>query len=405
MKKGLLFFLLWVIFCASALGEGHTRDEVRERYLRAQEEKPDALFEEEPSLDGDLRAGNLSDQALESALRQVNFFRYLAYLDDDVTLDELYALRAQHGAVLLAMNDCLDHDPPCPADMPEDFYESARAGTLSSNIASLNWFHADALNMSVEYFVRDDGEGNAEELGHRRWLLSPALGATGFGLAVSETGRSYAVMYAADFSGDASDWSTVAWPSRGAFPAEFLSAKLPWSVTLNPSVYRMEQPDCAVRLSVDGREAPLSGMAFNTENFGAGPCLIFQPDLAACGLENYQQNQTWRVEITGLERLDGGTDDLAYEVELISLYPADPVAVETEPRQLTLTPGESAVLTARVLPDWADDLTVVWESDCPEIAEVDETGKVTARKPGSCGITAVTVNGKSDVCAVTVKGE
>ncbi len=46
--------------------------------------------------------------------------------------------------------------------------------------------------------------------------------------------------------------------------------------------------------------------------------------------------------------------------------------------------------------------TVKWKSGKPAIASVDKNGKVTAKKPGKCTITA-TVDGKTLKCTVTVK--
>ena len=59
-------------------------------------------------------------------------------------------------------------------------------------------------------------------------------------------------------------------------------------------------------------------------------------------------------------------------------------------------------LTADVVPAYADDLRVNWTSSDPSVADVDWTGVVTARAPGSCEISATSSNGRSDVCAVTV---
>ena len=59
-------------------------------------------------------------------------------------------------------------------------------------------------------------------------------------------------------------------------------------------------------------------------------------------------------------------------------------------------------LSADVIPAYADDLRVTWTSSDPSVADVDWTGVVTARAPGSCEISATSANGRSDVCAVTV---
>ena len=88
---------------------------------------------------------------------------------------------------------------------------------------------------------------------------------------------------------------------------------------------------------------------------------------------------------------------------MMSLYPIDPASVEVEPRTLDMTVGESAYLTASVIPEWADDVSVVWYSSDEAVAVVNSDGCVTATGQGECRIIAESVNGRSDECSVTVK--
>ena len=404
-KLSALTLFLVLIFCArGAFGELHTRDEVRAMYADITVNSEGSPYVEEPSVSGEYSAGRITDAALSSALDYVNFFRYLAYLDGNVTLDSLYTLRAQHAAALLAANDALSHDAPRPEGMSDSFYQTAHTGTMSSNIAAINWMADDILNIAMEYFVRDDGEVNLDTLGHRRWLLNPYLGATGFGLANSETGMSYAAMYAHDTSADPGQWESVRWPSEGAFPADLTSADIPWSVTLNPEVYADDFSETSVQLyeNTAGR-AGLKYFGVSTDNYGAGPCIIFLPDLESMGISDYQQNQVWYVRIEGLRTVDGESASIEYTVEMMSLYPIDPAAVEVEPRALEMDVGDLCILTAQVVPEWADDVSVSWSSTDENVATVDAEGYVTAVAPGKCEIVATSANGRSDACNVNVE--
>lgn len=404
-KLSALALFLILIFCAvGALGEAHTRDEVRAMYAELTSAREGSPYAQTPSVSGEYSAGQLTDAALSDALDWVNFFRKLAYLDGNVALDALYTLRAQHAATLLAANDELNHDAPRPDDMSDGFYQTAHTGAMSSNIATINWMADDILNVAVEYFVRDDGEINLETLGHRRWLLNPYLGATGFGLANSETGMSYAAMYAHDTSADPGAWESVRWPSEGAFPADLTSADIPWSVTLNPEVYSDDFSETTVQ--VYEKTAGRAGLAYfgvSTDNYGAGPCVIFMPELEGMGISDYQQNQVWYVRIDGLKTTDGESTSMEYTVEMISLYPIDPAAVEVEPRALEMYTGDICLLTARVVPEWADDVSVVWSSTDESVATVDDEGYVTAVASGKCEIVATSANGRSDSCTVGVE--
>ncbi len=68
----------------------------------------------------------------------------------------------------------------------------------------------------------------------------------------------------------------------------------------------------------------------------------------------------------------------------------------------TVSVGESAMLSAAVLPPEADDTSVVWESSDPAVAEVRD-GEITGRSPGNAVITARNRgSGLSASCRLTV---
>ena len=81
----------------------------------------------------------------------------------------------------------------------------------------------------------------------------------------------------------------------------------------------------------------------------------------------------------------------------------EPSSVEIAPREATLRPGETLKLSAAVIPEWADDLSIIWSSGDERVATV-ENGLVTAVGAGECEIIATAVNGKQDVCRLTVAG-
>lgn len=68
-----------------------------------------------------------------------------------------------------------------------------------------------------------------------------------------------------------------------------------------------------------------------------------------------------------------------------------------------LTVGETATLTATVVPEDATNQKVTWSSDNTAVATVDETGTVTAVGEGTATITVTTEDGgKTAICEVTV---
>ena len=68
---------------------------------------------------------------------------------------------------------------------------------------------------------------------------------------------------------------------------------------------------------------------------------------------------------------------------------------------ITLIKGESKTLTATVIPSDATDKTVTWTSSDTSIAEVDQSGKIIAKKGGVATISAKAEN-QTAQCSVTV---
>ena len=79
--------------------------------------------------------------------------------------------------------------------------------------------------------------------------------------------------------------------------------------------------------------------------------------------------------------------------------------LELSAQSLNMKVHGSAQLTASVLPWTVSDRNVRWSSSNPAVAQVDETGLVTANAAGICTITAASVLDPSVAasCAVTVE--
>lgn len=396
-----------------------SRESVREKSLLVFDENAAEVYREEPSAHAPYSAGSLTGEALDRALSAVNFMRWLAGLEE-LEIDPALCDVAQHGAVLAAANGALSHSPERPDDMDQSFYERGEAAAAACNLALFNWFEGDILQVAVEQFVRDDGEANRMTVGHRRWVLYPGMRYTGFGLAQDAEGRSYAAMYVMDASNEEADYDMICWPSAGAFPAELMTAETSWSVSLNPDRYDLDKS--ALRITLTERNTGVQFVFDTMEEssqaaqyfvlgggrIGDGPAYVFRPDLQEYDelMYGYRQNQVWTVEIEGAVLADGTyAGRIEYEVEMMSLTPVDPSAVETDREEASIGVGESVRLSARVIPDWADDLSVRWRSEDETVAVVGEDGMVTGVAAGTVEIVAESVNGRDDRVTVTVRDE
>ncbi|WP_134682954.1 Ig-like domain-containing protein [Brevibacillus migulae] len=83
-------------------------------------------------------------------------------------------------------------------------------------------------------------------------------------------------------------------------------------------------------------------------------------------------------------------------------YPVTGVSLDKH--SMNLRVNETDRLQVVIEPANATNKQVRWSSSDPRVVEVDESGKVTAKKPGSAVITVTTVDGQmTDRCEVTVK--
>ena len=414
MGKKLLCALLALLVLTQPFSAlSMTRQQLRSAYedtlsLRTNDDP----YAEIPDAEAFSAAGKVTDAKLRSALAYLNFLRSVAGLND-VQLNDIYTLRSQNAALLLAANDSISHNPPQPEGMHPDLYDSALLGAGTSNLARFNWMQPEILLDGIAYFARDDGDMNLSTQGHRRWLLNPYMAETGFGLANAVSGYSYAVMYAVDGGNADVQWDYVAWPAAEAFPVELMRDGLAWSVSVNDSVYDMDasRPLIHLKEMVSGAEFSFDPMAaegdgyccISRESYGAGSCIIFRPELDEHGLREYLQNQKWQVKITGLTLQDGSPAEISYTSEMASLYPQDVANIELSTLEARMKPGEMLHLDAAVIPSYADDLMVNWSSSNEAVSTVDFFGNVTAVSSGSCEITAASANGRYDSCKITVE--
>ena len=284
------------------------------------------IYEVEPTF-SPYSAGVVRRDVLEAALAEVNYIRGLAGVPNNLTLNDDYNTRAQHGAVLMDANDVMSHTPSKPTDMSQAFYELGYDGTSHGNICS-GWISQNGvktgnltLSKSIGSWMDDDDDRNIAHVGHRRWILNPRARQTGFGIS---TRRGYSVMYVIEERGDTltyeeyealMQWPVnkdyVSWPVEGQHPRRYFGADVPWSVTLNCTVFdECDDNSVAVRLTreSDGRtwtfRSAQSNGYFNVshESYAYDECIVFRPD----GVSEYGDGEVWSVEITGLKKLGTG---------------------------------------------------------------------------------------------------
>lgn len=90
-----------------------------------------------------------------------------------------------------------------------------------------------------------------------------------------------------------------------------------------------------------------------------------------------------------------------YAPEGVTSY-VDAESIEINKEVAVISVREQTVLTATIFPSDVSEKTVKWSSSDESIAVVGG-GYVTGLRPGSCTITATTINGKTDTCRIIVR--
>ncbi len=281
--------------------------------------------------DAPYAAGKLSPVNQQSALNMTNQLRYIAGLNAELGLFpeqedamgmtalvlRLYSeqYKAQNG------KDILTHYPGRAAAIADPGYDALYTagynGAGRSNIAM-----GYTVTSALLAYMSDADDTNIKTVGHRRWILNPAMGKTVFGA----NGR-FSAMYAHDLSG-AGGQTKVAWPAQ-EMPLQYFSANDPWSVSFGRALNADRVSVSLIRVR-DGRTWNFSSAAadgnFAVENsaYGQKGCVIFRPS----GLDGFVEGDTFNVSIT-----DGETGELTrYTVHffLLDLTACDPLDTLTD---------------------------------------------------------------------------
>lgn len=249
--------------------------------------------------------GQLSSESESTALNYFNMIRYVAGLGYNVTADSTYSSRAQAAALICAANGYLSHSPSRPEGMSDDMYSLARSGAGSCNLYS----GMRSIENAVVGWMSDSDDYNIEMVGHRRWILNPTLGRTGFGGV-----NHFHAMYCFDYS-DSSGYNThgVAWPAQNQ-PTQLFNRNDAWSFSVGSNV-DMNSVHVTVTDNATGQVWNFSSSGsdgyFNVNNAGYGQsgCIIFRPN----GID-VSHGKSYNVSITG------AGDNINYNVNFFDIY-------------------------------------------------------------------------------------
>ena len=259
-------------------------------------------FRIKPQLSLPYAPGALSDEELICALNTIKTIRYIAGLSDAVYLSDEYNSLAQASSLVNYVNDELTHTPAAPAGMDSSLAKAGYTGSTKSNIAWASWQNTPMKWTIIHGWMDDNDDYNLPTLGHRRWILNPSMGMTGFGTVTGKNGT-YSSMYAHDDSNlSAVKSGAVCWPSANT-PLSYFGNKAPWSISLGREISAEDVVVSLVKTSGSGGENKTwtfskyysdGDFYVNNGGYGEKGCIIFRPS----GIEGYEKGDSFSVSIT-----------------------------------------------------------------------------------------------------------
>lgn len=200
--------------------------------------------------------GEVSDGAHANAIRRTNLYRWLGGLGPVVDNPERRAQQQACAVVMFGLGG-LDHTPP---ETTPCWTQAGYDGSSSSNLAQAG----GGLARSVDLYV---GDGGVDSLGHRRWVLNPAMVDTTFGFKPP-----FSCMYA--FSrGTNTPRDLQAYPPPGYVPAQ--AAPGLWSFRMDSMDFVAETT--TVQLDIDAGGWTTVDSWVVGGGYGAGPVLAWDP--------------------------------------------------------------------------------------------------------------------------------
>lgn len=392
MKKKILILLsvlfagLWIgksdVQAETATVQYHTQKEIV-NYIKENNIDLDAeiTYQTKPSTESPYKAGRLSNKTLQSGLNMLNFLRYIAGIDDDVTLNDEYIAKAQAGALVNAVNNSMSHYPVQPDGMDDELYELGYSGTRSSNIA---WGYG-TLNKAMHGFMEDDCDSNVQTVGHRAWILNEEMLYTGFG----EVDHQYCV-YAHDMSRTTDDYDNIVWPAQN-MPLEYFDSNDPWSVFTDDMQYSNEDTIQVTLVRRSDKKtwtfsnSQADGEFYISGGYGHGGSIIFRPDDI-----RYNNGDIFDVTITGI----ASGETLTYTVNFFALNPITGIDFDDS---YAIMRGSEGSMWATTLPYEAVAGTVTFTTSNKKVVKIveQEPGYVRIKgvKAGTATITARCVSG------------
>ena len=406
MKRGVLLFLIISIFTyqntyAETITNHstmtHTKSQIIEKYNLA---KPkfnynNSVYKENPSTSIPYKEGSLKAEVETDTLNQLNFYRFLAGLNN-VSLNTSRQSANQKGALILAVNNTLSHYPTKPSGMDDSFYNIGYAACGSkSNTYQGNISNGYRIDKTPETFITDNTNIQSN-VAHRSSLLNPKAKQVSFGYV-----KRYATMSIYYDNTNTNPDSYNPWPPAGYFPTEVMDQddNTRWSIYLGN--YSMTSTT-RVTLTYNSNSYTINRDNLSFTNYSKNMYYSLPKDLKNKIISNniVKSGVVINVKIENLVKSNANYT-INYDVKFFSINDLQPEKITLDKNNVSLEVGEEEDLIPAITPTEAIDKSVEWISSDTGVATVTN-GRITAVKEGKVTITAKTSNGKTATCQVII---
>ena len=154
-------------------------------------------------------AGDTTEAFKYAVLKRLNYYRAMAGLPGNLSLDMSFSAKAQQAALMMDANNSLSHSPPTSWTC----YSTGGAEAAGRSNLAYSSFPARSVGL-LDGYMQDRG-GNNAVVGHRRWILYSRLAIVGSGDAPQANAL---WILGSGTTGPAANTAGVAWPPRGFVP-------------------------------------------------------------------------------------------------------------------------------------------------------------------------------------------
>ncbi len=214
--------------------------------------------------------GDSSRRLATSTVRRVNFYRAMAGVPAQVTLNEEYSAKAQHAALAMSATGRLSHTP-------DDTF-NCLTDTGAEAAANSNLYLGRTGPSAIDGYIEDPGDRN-RDVGHRNTILHPPTTEIGVG-HVEGSSSAYPANALWVFDDHVFDSNPpmreadgfVAWPPRGFVPPDLVYPR--WSFGLLGADFE----NASVSMFADGREIPIEIVArLSLSGYVPAPIIVWEP--------------------------------------------------------------------------------------------------------------------------------